>query len=154
MAMDRSEDTKHADSAENDSLAEEHPDELLHAAIKLKRRGMTVHEVAGGHYESTEFVSYALKDDDGICSAVSYDAENDTIGASTTFEWAGKVDFTHKLVEMLNYMDSVAWVIVLKDGYLNKQWIAIEVLVPLIEKGLKELDMSDDATAWLKLRLT
>jgi hypothetical protein len=50
-------------------------------------------------------------------------------------------------------LDSSAWVIVLEEGYLNKQWIAIEVLVPIIEKGFKELGMSDDATEWLKLRL-
>lgn len=54
---------------------------------------------------------------------------------------------------MLNYLVSVGWVIVLEDWFLNKRWIAIEVLVPLVEKGLKELDRSDDATARLKLRL-
>lgn len=90
---------------------------------------------------------------DGICSAVSYDAETDAVGASISFEWSGKVDFARKLVEMLNYLVSVGWVIVLEDWFLNKRWIAIEVLVPLVEKGLKELDRSDDATARLKLRL-
>jgi hypothetical protein len=40
MAMNLSENTQKADSAEDESWAEEHPEELLHAAIKLKRRGM------------------------------------------------------------------------------------------------------------------
>lgn len=153
MAMNLSENTKKADSAEDESWAEEHPEELLHAAIKLKRRGMIVHEVASLCYDSTTCECYAVKDEDGICSALSYDIETNAIIKSTTFEWTDKVDFTHKLVECLGYLDSSAWVIVLEDGYLNKEWIAIEVLVPLIEKGFKELGRSDDAIEWLKLRL-
>jgi hypothetical protein len=153
MAMNLSENTQKADSADDESWAEEHPEELLHAAIKLKRRGMIVHEVASLCYEATTCDCYAVKDEDGICSALSYDIETDGIIKSTTFEWTDKVDFTHKLVECLNHLDSSAWVIVLEEGYLNKQWIAIEVLVPIIEKGFKELGMSDDATEWLKLRL-
>jgi hypothetical protein len=153
MAMNLSENTQKADSAEDPSWAEEHPEELLHAAIKLKRRGMIVHEVASLCYESTRCDCYAVKDEDGICSALSYDIETDGIIKSTTFEWTDKVDFTRKLVECLSHLDSSAWVIVLEEGYLNKQWIAIEVLVPIIEKGFKELGRSDDATEWLKLRL-
>ena len=114
---------------------------------------MIVHEVASLCYESTTCDCYAVKDADGICSALSYDIETDGIIKSTTFEWTDKVDFTHKLVECLIHLDSSAWVIVLEEGYLNKQWIAIEVLVPIIEKGFKELGRSDDATEWLKLRL-
>ena len=152
MTMNLSENTKKADSAEGESLAEEHPEELLHAAIKLKRRGMIVHEVASLYYDATTCKCYAVKED-GICSALSYDIETNAIIKSTTFEWTDKVDFTHKLVECLGYLDSSAWVIVLEDGYLDKQWIAIEVLVPIIEKGFKELGMNDDAIEWLKLRL-
>jgi hypothetical protein len=151
--MNLSENTPKADSAEDESWAEEHPEELLHAAIKLKRRGMIVHEVASLCYESTTCDCYAVKDADGICSALSYDIETDGIIKSTTFEWTDKVDFTHKLVECLIHLDSSAWVIVLEEGYLNKQWIAIEVLLPIIEKGFKELGRSDDAKEWLKLRL-
>ena len=45
---------------------------------------------------------------------------------------------------------------------LSRSWVywrllqrlqLLEVLVPIIEKGFKELGMSDDATEWLKLRL-
>ena len=114
--MNLSENTKKPDSAEDESWAEEHPEELRHAAIKLKRRGMIVHEVASLCYDSTTCECYAVKDEDGICSALSYDIETNAIIKSTTFEWTDKVDFTHKLVECLSHLDYCAWVIVLEEG--------------------------------------
>ena len=152
MAMNLSENTQKTDSAEDESWAEEHPEELLHAAIKLKRRGMIVHEVGSVCFDADTCEWYAVKDEDGICSALTYYPENDGIIAKT-FEWTDNVDFTRKIVECQSYLPPESWVIALEEGYLNKQWIAIEVLVPIIEKGFKELGMSDDATEWLKLRL-
>ena len=94
--MNLSENTQKADSAEDESWAEEHPEELLHAAIKLKRRGMIVHEVASLCYDATTCDCYAVKDEDGICSALSYDIETDGIIKSTTFEWTDKRDASFK----------------------------------------------------------
>ncbi len=111
-----------------------------------------VKSVAFGYYEPTAFSWYRVYDpkSDG-CLAVLAGSDDSTVFCEPCSP-DDKADFTKALIKTLRFGggedDPTLWFVVLDKGGVNPEWIDLQILRPIIEKGAAELGIEFNFDVW------
>ena len=123
-------------------------------ALAATTGDLEVKPVAGGNYESTVYHWYRIYDTrSDECRAVLA-GDNDDGG--TPFcepcDPDDKTEFTKAVIKTLRCGgpedDPSAWTCILEDGWVDPEWIDLQVLRPILEKGAAELGTNFDFDVW------
>jgi hypothetical protein len=123
-------------------------------ALAATTGDLEVKPVAAGNYESTVYQWYRVYDTrSDECRAVLA-GDNDDGG--TPFcepcDPDSKTEFTKAVIKTLRFGgpedDPSAWSCILEDGWVDPEWIDLQVLRPVLEKGAAELGTNFDFDVW------
>jgi hypothetical protein len=129
-------------------------EDYVAGALAATTGDLEVKPVAGGNYESTVYQWYRVYDTrSDECRAVLA-GDNDDGG--TPFcepcDPDSKTEFTKAFIKTLRFGgsedDPSSWTCILEDGWVDQEWIDLQVLRPILEKGAAELGTDFDFDVW------
>ena len=128
-------------------------DESFVAGI-IAASGLEVDNVASGNMESVIFEWYRIYDEQtGDCVIVLVEQDG-SISSIDPCSADDKKDFTQALLKTLNFgadteeVDSVSWLCILADGWVNAQWVDESMLRTTLEAGAAQLDSEFNFDQW------
>ena len=129
-------------------------EDYVAGALAATTGDLEVKPVAGGNYESTVYQWYRVYDTrSDECRAVLA-GDNDDSG-TPFFEPCDpddKTAFTKAFIKTLRFGgpedDPSVWTCILEDGWVDPEWIDLQVLRPILEKGAAELGNNFDFDVW------
>jgi hypothetical protein len=121
-------------------------------ALAAANGDIEVKPVASGHYEPTAFHWYRVYDPSSDeCRVVLAGSDDATIFCEPCSP-DDKSDFTKAFLRTLRFGggedDPTLWLVVLDDGVVNPEWIDLEILRPVLEKGAAELQIDFKFDVW------
>jgi len=127
-------------------------EDYVAGALAATTGDLEVKPVAGGNYESTVYQWYRV-----------YDTRSDECRAVLATDYGenpfcepcdpdDKTEFTKAFIKTLRFGgsedDPSAWTCILEDGWVDQEWINLQVLRPILEKGAAELGTNFDFDVW------
>jgi hypothetical protein len=127
-------------------------EDYVAGALAAVTGDLEVKPVAGGNYESTVYQWYRV-----------YDTRSDECRAVLATDYGenpfcepcdpdDKTEFTKAFIKTLRFGgsedDPSAWTCILEDGWVDQEWINLQVLRPILEKGAAELGTNFDFDVW------
>jgi hypothetical protein len=121
-------------------------------ALAAIRGNIELKPVAFGYYEPTAFSWYRVyHPSSDVCRVVLAGSDDATVFCEPCSP-NDKSDFTKAFLKTLNFGgskdDPTLWFVVLDTGGVNPEWIDLQVLRPILEKGAAELGTDFDFDVW------
>lgn len=123
-------------------------------ALAAATGDILVEPVAGGNLESTAYQWYRVYDTrtDECQAVLAGDNEADATPFCEPCDPDDKTDFTRAVIKTLRFGgpedDPSTWTCILEDGWVDPEWIDLQVLRPILEKGAAELGTNFDFDVW------
>jgi hypothetical protein len=126
--------------------------EYIAGVLAAANGDIEVKPVASGHYEPTAFHWYRVYDPSSDECRVVLAGNDDTIVFCEPCSPDDKSDFTKAFLRTLRFgggeVDPTLWLVVLDEGVVNPEWIDLEILRPVLEKGAAELQTDFNFDVW------
>lgn len=121
-------------------------------ALAAANGDIEVKSVAFGYYEPTAFHWYRVYDPSSDeCRAVLAGSDDATVFCEPCSP-DDKSDFTKAFIKTLRFGggedDPTLWFVVLGEGGVNPEWIDLQILRPILEKGAAELRTDFNFDVW------
>jgi hypothetical protein len=122
-------------------------------ALAATTGDILVEPVAFGYYEPTAFQWYRVYDTrHDECYAVLAGSDDDCVFYESCSP-DDKTDFTKAFLKTLRFGggpedDPTLWLVVLDNGGINPEWIDVEMLRAILEKGAAELKTDFNFDVW------
>jgi hypothetical protein len=121
-------------------------------ALAAVRGNIEVKPVAFGYYEPTAFSWYRVYDPSSDeCRAVLAGSDDATVFCAPCSP-DDKSDFTKAFLKTLNFGgredDPTLWLAVLDKGGVDPEWVDLQILRPILEKGAAELGTDFNFEVW------
>lgn len=127
-------------------------EDYVTGALAAATGDLDVKPVAGGNYESTVYQWYRVYDTrSDECRVVLAGSDDATVFCEPCSS-DDKSDFTKAFLRTLRFGggedDPTLWLVVLDEGVVNPEWIDLQVLRPILEKGAAQLGTNFDFDVW------
>lgn len=129
-------------------------EDYVAGALAAATGDILVEPVAGGNWESTAYQWYRVYDTrtDECQAVLAGDNEDDATPFCEPCPADDKAEFTKALLKTLRFggteEDPSAWLCILGDGWVDPEWIDLEILMPVLEKGAADLQTDFNFDVW------
>jgi hypothetical protein len=131
-------------------------DKFIAGAIAASKGELEIVAIAGGNMESAIYKWYLVRDSESDqCVIALDDGESDSVPEVVKCSSCDKCDVTNAMLRTLNFVadtpkvESVEWLCVLAEGWVDINWIDESILRETLEAGAATLQSEFNFDDWL-----